>query len=300
MNALDLMSQTNYYTNIKGVEVLVDNINERLKILVDSHLSGSVVADITSFARAAGLGKVIANCRSKHLLSFKNCGFQLEGMINGYFKGEDAYCISFFIDRQRAVPADQAAANTILHRCVVEHKRIAGRRCHPYTIRNAEQADIPQMIQLFASVFATYPSPVFSSDYLHKVINAQVLFKVAVEEGQIISIASADMDKFNLVAEITDCATYPEHRGRGILPNLILELEHDLQRTGFLNLYSLSRAINPGINQAFAKLGYTYRGRLVNNCHICGSFEDMNIWVKSINPGGIQCKTRLVTVQVEL
>jgi len=283
MNALDLLIQNNYYTKIQGIEVLVDNINERLKILADPHLSSNMLENIVGFARAEGLGKVIANCRSKHLPPFENYGFQVEGVIDGYFKGDDAYCVSLFIDRRRAVPADQASADAILHQCIGEHKQFAGARNHPYTIRNAEPADIPQMIQLFTSVFATYPSPVFSSDYLHQVINEQVLFKVAVKAEQIISIASADMDKFNLIAEITDCATYPEHRGRGILPNLILGLEEELQRNGFLNLYSLSRAINPGINQAFAKLAYSYHGRLVNNCHICGSFEDMNIWVKSIN-----------------
>ncbi|HCP15639.1 MAG TPA: putative beta-lysine N-acetyltransferase, partial [Peptococcaceae bacterium] len=27
---------------------------------------------------------------------------------------------------------------------------------------------------------------------------------------------------------------------------------------------------------------YEYSGRLVNNCDICGGFEDMNIWVKRL------------------
>lgn len=283
MKAIELTSQTNYCTNIKDVEVLVDNINGRLKILAYPCLSAKAITDTVVFARAAGLGKVMSNCRSKHLPPFQNCGFKIEGMINGYFKGEDAYCVALFIDQQRAVPVDQAAADIILRRCVEEPKRFAGEANHPYIIRNAEAADIPQMIQLFASVFATYPSPVFSSDYLRQVINTQILFKVAVEKGQIISIASADVDKSNLIAEITDCATYPEHRGRGILPHLILALEYDLEHKGFLNLYSLSRAINPGINQAFSKLDYQYGGRLVNNCHICEGFEDMNIWVKSVH-----------------
>ena len=111
-------------------------------------------------------------------------------------------------------------------------------------------------------------------------MNVQILFKVAIENDNIISIASADMDKCNMNAEITDCATYPEHRGRGILKNLISELEQELFQNGFKTLYSLSRAINPGINKALANLNYKYCGRLVNNCHICGNFEDMNIWVK--------------------
>jgi hypothetical protein len=34
------------------------------------------------------------------------------------------------------------------------------------------------------------------------------------------------------------------------------------------------------MNTALARLGYRFRGRLMNNCHIMGGFEDMNIWVR--------------------
>ncbi|WP_407314212.1 hypothetical protein [Desulfosporosinus sp. SB140] len=27
-------------------------------------------------------------------------------------------------------------------------------------------------------------------------------------------------------------------------------------------------------------LGYQFRGRLIKNCHIAGSFQDMNLWMK--------------------
>jgi RimJ/RimL family protein N-acetyltransferase len=31
-----------------------------------------------------------------------------------------------------------------------------------------------------------------------------------------------------------------------------------------------------------SKLGFTYKGRLIQNSQIAGEFEDMNIWVKEI------------------
>nr|WP_315989693.1 hypothetical protein [Desulforamulus aquiferis] len=34
------------------------------------------------------------------------------------------------------------------------------------------------------------------------------------------------------------------------------------------------------MNLVLHRLGYTFRGTLVNNCHIGGSYEDMNIWVR--------------------
>jgi len=35
-------------------------------------------------------------------------------------------------------------------------------------------------------------------------------------------------------------------------------------------------------NKAFYRSGYNYGGRLLNNCHIAGSFENMNIWSKTL------------------
>ena len=114
-------------------------------------------------------------------------------------------------------------------------------------------------------------------------MNDKVLYKVAALNDKIIGIASADMDKENLNAEITDCATNPDCRGKGVLSNIINSLEKELKNNRFITLYSIARAINPGINIALSKQSYNYSGRLINNCNICGSFEDMNIWVKNIN-----------------
>ncbi len=59
-------------------------------------------------------------------------------------------------------------------------------------------------------------------------------------------------------------------------------LEIELNKRNFRVLYSLSRAINPGINKVLSRLKYNYTGRLINNCDICGGYEDMNIWVKCL------------------
>ena len=284
MNALEFEYQGNYYTKVNDIEVFIDYTNKRLKILDYQSISESIISNIVNIAIGERLGKVITNCRIRLLKPFRNCGFEVEGIINGFFNGEDAYCVSYFIDKRREVSVHREEEDAILYQSVIGNKKSAAANIN-YVIRNAAMSDIPQMIQLFSNVFETYPSPVFSSDYLKKVMNDHILFKVAIEDGKIISIASADMDIFNLNAEITDCATYPEHRGRGMLSSLIQLLEQDLRDKGFHTLYSLSRAINPGINRSLSKLGYRFCGRLVNNCHICGGFEDMNIWVKKLKRG---------------
>ncbi len=285
MNVLELRSKENYYTSINGVKILVDYTNERLKILDYHEVTDSNILGIVEFASENGLGKIISNCRIRLLEPYRKCGFKIEGLIKGFFKGEDAYCVSFFIDKKREISIKTKEEDEIISKCDFIDGKFSIAESTKYMIRSAEASDVPQMTKLFLSVFKTYPSPVFNGDYLQKIMKEQVLFKVAVEDDKIISIASADMDKENLNAEMTDCATYPEHRGRGILPNLIKSLEQELLQKEFITLYSLSRAINPGINRTLGKLQYRYCGRLVNNCHICGGFEDMNIWVKNLNRG---------------
>jgi putative beta-lysine N-acetyltransferase len=151
-----------------------------------------------------------------------------------------------------------------------------------FTIRLAVEEDIPSIIDLFKAVFKSYPSPVFDPEYIYYVMQGKTMFKVIESGGKIVSVASAEMDRLNMNAEVTDCATYPEHRGKGYVTAIIASIENDLREEGFYTLYSLARAIHPNINYAFSTNGYKFGGNLVNNCHICGGFENMNIWTKEL------------------
>jgi putative beta-lysine N-acetyltransferase len=281
MNTAQIDHQ-NHYAVIRGIRIFADYTNQRLKIPDCQFSSVDVIKDIIDYSRSQKLGKIISFCRIGQLKSYKACGFVTEGIISGYFNGEDAYCVSCFLDKQRQYSPRREEEDAVLRQFVKESGKFVPREKQAYIIRDADVSDIPQMINLFSTVFETYPSPVFSIEYLKRVMNDQVLFKVAVDGGKIVSIASADMNKKELNAEITDCATYPEYRGRGMLCSLILSLEAELRERGFVTAYSLSRAVNPGINKALSRMQYKYNGRLVNNCHICGGFEDMNIWVKNL------------------
>jgi len=273
--------KTSYYTVIRGVKVYVDYANERLKIFDNFSTDASSLTEIIGFARYKKLGKVICNSRTDSLQHFRSCGFIEEGQIEGFFNGKDAHCMSLFTDEKRAESSNPSEADKIISLCM-EKPKIHPTLKSPYRIRTADFGDIIQLTSIFKNVFETYPTPVFEADYLLQAMNDNVLFKVAEEGGTIVAVASAEMDIHNLNAEITDCATLPEYRGNGILSSLIMSLEDELGFRDFNTLYSLSRAVNPGINISLSKLGYSYSGRLINNCHICGSYEDMNIWVKPL------------------
>jgi putative beta-lysine N-acetyltransferase len=284
MNTDSCKLNNNYYTKIDQAKIYVDYTNTRVKIVKFDNISVQNIKRIIHFASKQHLGKIICNCDIESFGNFVESGFHLEGKIDGYFRGKDAFCMSYFISSKRKLYRNRDKENLFLIQSLnVKDTFIYSGDTLKYPIRNAKESDVKDMVELFSNVFFTYPSPVYDEEYLKQSMNKNVLYKVAVDNGKIIGVASADMDKENLNAEITDCATHPQYRGKGILSNIIYSLELNLKNMGFITLYSLSRAINPGINFVLSKHDYKFRGRLINNCNICGGFENMNIWVKDIN-----------------
>lgn len=284
MNKNKCKSGKNYYTKIENAKVYVDYHNKRLKIIDFNNISVENIKRIIRFSINQRLGKIICNCDIEFVEIFDKAKFEIEGKIKGYFKGKDAICMSYFIDSNRKICDNYPEKDLLVKKCLDVKNTFSNTNSNDiYTIRDANENDINQMIKLFTSVFSTYPSPIYDEEYLKQTMVRNVLYKVAVYNEKIVGVASADMDKENLNAEITDCATYPEYRGKCILSNIINCLESDLKNMEFITLYSLSRAINPNINIVLSKHNYNFAGRLVKNCTICGAFEDMNIWVKNIN-----------------
>lgn len=274
----------NDYVSIEdNIIIYLDKINKRIKIMEYAYISTEVLEKIIYFSKEQYMEKIICNCKKKDLQNFYNMDFEMEGRIKGFFKGEDALCMSYFITKNRGMSKDLDLEDEIIKKCIQVNKNYGGKTDNfQFSIRNANTNDLSEIVQLFKTVFSTYPSPVDDEEYLKMTMNGKVLYKVALSQGKIIGIASADMDTLNLNAEITDCAIYPEYRGNGILTSIIESLESELKNMGFITLYSLSRATIPAINMVLSKQNYEYSGRLINNCNMCSSFEDMNIWVKII------------------
>lgn len=273
---------SNYFTKIGLVKVYVDYVNSSLKIVNFNSISTQTLRRIIYFASKQHLGKVICNCGIEYFENFVMAGFTLEGKIDSYFKGKDAFCMSYFISKNRKLSKSCAKEEFYLKQCSEKNDTFLFDGHSKYCIRDAKESDIKGIIELFYNVFSMYPSPMYDEECIKQTMKEKILYKVALDKDRIISVASADMDSNNLNAEITNCATYPQYRGKGILSNIIYSLESELKKREFITLYSISRATNPGINYAFSKNGYKYRGRLINNCNICGAFEDMNIWTKRI------------------
>jgi putative beta-lysine N-acetyltransferase len=276
-------AKSNYHDNYQNIpEVFWDWHNQRVKIMADKEHSIKTLKIVKKLAGKAGISKIIAYVVPSFQKMYVNEGFHTEGTIKGFFAGVDAICFSYFLSPGRSIsdnlyngvlPVD---ANWDRVKNIYQQIRL------PYITRRARPTDIPDMINLFKSVFTTYPSPVFDKDYLGANMKYdRVIYQVAIDTNhKIIGIASAEKDSNNLNAEITDCVSNPQFRGQGVLNQLIIELEEDLNSEGYICLYTLCRATHAPVNKAFFRLGYMFSGRLIKNCNICGSYEDMNILVK--------------------
>ena len=56
-----------------------------------------------------------------------------------------------------------------------------------------------------------------------------------------------------------------------------------MARRGMRTAYTIARAVSPGMNITFARLGYQFSGTLINNTQISGAIESMNIWHKPLD-----------------
>lgn len=96
------------------------------------------------------------------------------------------------------------------------------------------------------------------------------------------AVASTEMHPEEGNVEMTDFATDIRHAGLNLAGNLLDWMESEMKDEGMKVAYTIARALSYPINITFARAGYTIGGTLLNNTNICGSFESMNVWFKTL------------------
>jgi len=236
-------------------------------------------------AEAIDASKIIIYAKKADVTQWQSRGYVLEGRIDGFFRGENAYLLSLFLTPERGTSAAPELAEENLKLSLAKAGTEAKKTLPPgYSMREAGEADAEALAKLYGLVFATYPTPMDDPAYIVKAMRGGTRFIVAEQDGEIACAASAEVTERFGSAEMTDCATHPAHAGKGLLQPIFLALEKKMEEAGIYFLYSLTRAQSASMNITAAKMGYEYRGRLINNCTIFSGFEDMNIWVKPLRP----------------
>ncbi len=235
---------------------------------------------LTDIAKYHRLEKIIFPVQKEDICTIKSAGFKLEGWIDGYFNGEDGYFMTCYPLPERSRDPLRNKMLGTLGSILASPRKPPVLLTGEYELFTPGLKEIPVLTDLYRKSFSTYPSPVDQPDYLAGVMGKSALVKAIRKGNRIISAATAEINETAGRAELTDCVTMPGNRGGGLMGVIINALQNECVSRGIYCIYSLARASSYGMNLVFHRLGFRYRGTLVNNCHICGSYENMNIWSK--------------------
>jgi len=243
-----------------------------------------IVPDLIDLAREKGYSKIFAKVPASARAPFLEHDFQEEATIPRFFRGADDACFLgryFSADRARESRPQQVAdvlatarrKNTIQDTPALDSD---------FRLRSAAAVDLNGMAVVFREVFPTYPFPIHDPDYLRRTMDGHVRYFIVERDGEIIAVSSAETDPDNLNVEMTDFATLPRYRGHGLAVHLLVLMEEEMRREGFITAYTIARAYSFSMNITFSKLGYDYSGTLTHNTNISGALESMNIWHKPL------------------
>jgi len=268
------------------MDVFIDPYNKRLRIedyRGDLHKIIDKALDISTHYNAE---KLIFICRREHFSILIERAFQCEAMIDYFYRGSAAYYFTKYFSIDRKKSDDWLVEDGIINN-VSKLARNKMKQPIPsgYELRKIVENDAEQLAKLYQEVFRVYPTPLHEPEYIKKSIKKGTIYYGFFRDGSIVSAASAEVNTHYNNAELTDCATVPHYRKFGFMKFLLEKLEEELRKQGVFSTYSIARAQSFGMNAALYQLGYSYRGRLLNNCYIFENLENMNMWVKDLSKG---------------
>jgi putative beta-lysine N-acetyltransferase len=265
--------------------LFLDQYSQRIKI-VDYQATDieAMILKVRFLAEANGFDKIICMARQRDWQIFLRFGYVLEAVLKYYRGGEDAFVVSKFRSQERLTSHNLMEEILMIEKVMAQRRAPHEPRPPPtgHEIRLAKRDDIPELIELYNSIFDTYPSPLIHPGYLETIFQKEAVFAVCTRAGEIVSAASAEKHPPLRAAELTDCATKTSARGLGLMSHLLALLESTIAQKGYICAYTMARSRSYGMNNVFYRLGYEFMGRLINNCDIYGDYEDMNIWVKDL------------------
>ncbi len=279
-----VVKQTDLIEEISGALVQHGPLNRRAYLMklgaADPH---HLVGELSRLAERAEYTKIFAKIPASAQEAFVAAGFQIEARIPGFYRNrEEALFLGRYFDPSRrleegAAELDQVRKTSQLQTTADNHlpgKNIEVRMCVP--------EDIDRLAEIYERVFQSYPFPINNPEYIRETMLANVVYFGIEEGGQLVAVSSSELDESSRTVEMTDFATLPAWRSHGFAQSLLTRMDKSATDRGVRVAYSIARALSPGINVTFAKHGYTYAGRLINNTNIFGRIESMNVWYKRL------------------
>jgi putative beta-lysine N-acetyltransferase len=248
----------------------VTGVLEYIDELVDQHDYSKVFAKIPETIKAP----------------FLQAGYCVEAQVPKFYQGKtDGLFLASYPQTERQNDPDAGIVTQVLDAARAKTGStvpVSLQDDGNYQCRLAQPNDCSAMADLYQRVFSSYPFPIHDPDYLAGTMTDNVVYAGIWKEDELIALASAEVDKAGSHAEMTDFATDPVCRGKGLAHLLLAELETLMAQAEIQTCYTIARATSFGMNITFAKSGYQYGGTLVQNTQISGGLESMNVWYKPV------------------
>lgn len=264
-------------TDKATVTVYTDIFNKRIRI--DDYAGDlNEVLIVINRQISDWVEKLIVKSHANDLPFFFAHGFFCEAFIKGYFAGSDMYFVTMYFSAGRARSDKLYEEQSIIQELVNDKSKSEVPSTENIKIATFSQA--AELARLYKVIFKVYPTPLSEETHIIRTMQEGTVYAYIEIDRQIVSAASAEVNFKFKNAELTDCATLPQAEGKGHMKKLLFFLEQKLRADGISCCYTIARSESFSMNKAFAQLGYTYGGRLVNNCFIYSGIEDMNVWYK--------------------
>lgn len=239
---------------------------------------------IETLAKRKGYTKIFARVPATLRDYFRKRNYRREAHVPNFYRGKtDAVFLAKYFSEQRRADPRQEKIEQIIDLAQQKADEPPASPNGDFTFREATHDDAPGMAEVYREVFESYPFPIHDPGYLRETMDSHVRYFCAFDGERLAAISSCEMDKAAQNVEMTDFATLPDYRKRGLAGRLLTIMEDHMRRDGMKTLYTIARAVSAGMNITFARGGYAYAGTLTNNTNICGKIESMNVWYKSAN-----------------
>lgn len=260
--------------------------NNRIYLLkVGDKATETLPLDLILKAKQNGYSKVFVKTPSSYADCFFKAGYSEEASIPRFYNSSER-CIfmGYYLEKWRASEVDAATFDIIVHLAVNKAEAsMAPLDANRFAIRRCGERDIEKMASIYQTVFPTYPFPIHDPLYLLDTMRSHIAYFGVETDGNLVALSSAEIDRLAHNVEMTDFATLLQWQRNNLSAHLLLRMEKEMKQKGIKTCYTIARAMSPGINITFSRLGYAFGGRLKNNTNISAHIESMNVWYKAIS-----------------
>lgn len=246
----------------------------------------AILDDVEQIGRNNNCGKLFLKVPAYAEPELKKRGYMHEATIPQFYKGQDdGQFWAKFLDEARATDHRQDIIDDVI---ATAQKKANGTVPDAlpdgFSWRVAQPEDAEAMVEVYKVVFASYPFPIHNPDYLRETMESHIQYFLAFDSDKLVAVSSSEMDTVGQNSEMTDFATLPDYRGRGLAGYLLARMEETMAARGDIKtVYTIARALSHGMNITFSRAGYKYGGTLINSTNIAGGMESMNVWFKTGN-----------------